>query len=243
MTNSKSRSPILAMTVLAIIATMLVSSSLLVSSADAKKSNDDDKDEFSKLFGKSNDKEKDKDKKPNKDPQGDSPLVDFDIKDYGFKGKNAFVEIYGVAGRTLAPHEDEAIGYVINIITRSGEEQTWAVDSHERQHGGSNTGAEWHAQRVFLTDDPATIEVDAKCLNGVDHVTPATMDGNRAVFEDMKAKGADRINAKRITSSATVLLKLQVDDPDAPLPPGIDCIAKVTQVFDTADLSNRERGD
>ena len=56
MTNSKSRSPILAMTVLAIIATMLVSSSLLVSSADAKKSNDDDKDEFSKLFGKSNDK-------------------------------------------------------------------------------------------------------------------------------------------------------------------------------------------
>lgn len=196
---------------------------------------DDDKKEFSKLFGKNKDKEKDKDKKPKKDPKGDSPFLDLDIKDYGFKGKDAYVEVYGTAGGTLG-EENEAIGYVLNIITKSGEEQTWAVDSHERQHGDTGTGEEWHGHRVHLTDNPATPETDATCLNEVDEVTHAMMKGNKAIFEDMKGKD---IKAKRITSAATVRLQLQVDDPDNP-PPGTPCIALVIEVYDTADLTKRD---
>ncbi|MEM3159202.1 MAG: hypothetical protein QXJ74_00285 [Nitrososphaera sp.] len=217
---------------------------------DKERDNDDDDDdkekkkEFSRLFGKNKDKEKDKDKKPKVDPKGDSPFLDLDIKDYGFKGKDAYVEVYGTAGGTLGEH-DEAIGYVLNIITRSGEEQTWAVDSHEIQHGDTGTGSAWHGHRVHLTDNPATPEVDATCLNEVDQVTHAMMKGKRAIFEDMKVKskkGVEGIDAKKITSAATVRLQLQVDDPDNP-PPGTTCIALVVQVYDTADLTKRERND
>lgn len=210
-----------------------------------KERDDDDKEkerEFSRLFGKNSDKEKDKDKKPKVDPKGDSPFLDLDIKDYGFKGKDAYIEVYGTAGGTLGEH-DEAIGYVLNIITRSGEEQTWAVDSHEIQHGDTGTGEEWHGHRVHLTDNPTTPEVDATCLNEVDQVTHAMMKGKRAIFEDMKVKskrGVEGIDAKKITSAATVRLQLQVDDPDNP-PPGTTCIALVVQVYDTADLTKRER--
>jgi hypothetical protein len=66
------------------------------------------------------------------------------------------------------------------------------------------------------------------------------MDGHKAIFEDMKAKA---INAKKITSAATVLLEVQVDDPDAPLPPDVHCVAKVAWVYDTADLTERKHKD
>jgi hypothetical protein len=227
-----------------VLAALLIATALLLAAPSAglvsiaQADDDDDKErkkEFSRLFGKNNDKEKDKDKKPKKDPKGDSPFLDLDIKDYGFKGKDAYIEVYGTAGGTLG-EADEGIAYVLNIVTKSGEEQTWAVDSHEIQHGDTGTGAEWHAHRVHLTDNPATPEVDATCVNEVDEVTDATMKRGFAIFEDMKGKD---IKAKKILSAATVRLQLQVDDPDNP-PPGTACIALVVEVYDTADLSRRE---
>lgn len=222
-----------------LIATALVLAAPSVGLVGVVQADDSDDEqgtkEFSRLFGKNEDKEKDKNKKPTKDPEGDSPFPDLDIKDYGFEGEDAYVQVYGAAGETLGA-ENEAIAYVLNIITEGGEEQTWAVDSHERQHGDSGTGEEWHGHRVHLTDNLATPELDATCLNEVDEVTHAMMDGDRAIFEDMK--GND-IQAERITSAATVRLQLQVDDPDNP-PPGTPCIALVVQVYDTADLTKRE---
>ncbi len=233
------RTKVLAALLIATALLLAAPSAGLVSVVQADSDDDDDdkekKKEFSRLFGKNKDKEKDKDKKPKVDPEGDSPFPDLDIKDYGFKGKDAFIKVYGTAGGTLGEH-DEAIAYVLNIITKSGEEQTWAVDSHEIQHGDTSTGSAWHGQQVFLTDNPATPEEDATCLNGVEHVTPATVGGKRAIFEDMKGKD---IKAKKITSAATVRLQILVDDPDNP-PPETTCIALVAQVYDTADLTKRD---
>ena len=178
---------------------------------------------------------------PRDDPRGDSPLLDLDIKDYGFEAKNAFIEVYGEAGGTVGAH-DEAIAYVLEIITKEGEAQTWAIDSHEKQHGNSGTGEEWHAHRIHLTDNPNVPGPDISCLNEVDHVTHAMMDGSRVMFEDMKVKsknGIEGISAKTVTSASTVRLQVLVDDPDNP-PVGTACIAQVLQVFDSADLDEKK---
>lgn len=211
--------------------------------------NDDEKREFSRLFGNNHDDD-DKSKNPKKDPRGDAKdpdgntIPNLDIRNYGFDNKDAFIEVYGTAGATLPAHHMDAIAYVLNIVTRSGEAQIWAVDSHEAQHGGStDPSTMWHAHRVHLTDDPDTPEVDSSCLNEVEHVTHAMMDDHKAIFENMKAKGVGAINAKKITSAATVLLEVQVDDPDAPLPPDVHCVAKVAWVYDTADLTERKHKD
>lgn len=239
-----------------LLAAFAVPSTGLVGIAQAKQSgnenNDDDDDkaqennrkEFSKLFGNSSNDNDDKDRKPKADPQGDSPFVDLDIGDYGFQGKDAFIEVYGTAGGTVGEH-DEAIAYVLAIVTKGGEPQTWAIDSHEKQHGDTHTGSEWHAHRVHLTDDPASPGVDANCLNEVDQVTHAMMDGHRVIFENMKSKGkngVEGVSAKKITSAATVRLLVLVDDPDNP-PAGTACIARVMQAYDTADLTKREHND
>jgi hypothetical protein len=190
-------------------------------------------------------------KKQKVDPEGDTApeemfedLSDLDIKSYDFKGKNAYIEVYGTAGGTIAEHEDEgfghAIAYVLTIVTRSGEEQTWAIDSHEAQHGGStDPSTTWHAHKVVLGDSPRTPDVveGSDCLNEVDHVTTAMVDGDRMIFEDMKVKtkkGVEGVEAKRLLSAATVLLEVQVEDPDNP--GDAPCVAKVVHVFDTAEL-------
>jgi hypothetical protein len=193
------------------------------------------------LVGIAQAKQPDDDKdRPKVDPAGDSPLADLDIKDYGFKNKNAYIEVYGKAGGTVGAHS-EAIAYMLNIVTRSGEAQTWAIDSHDIQHGSVGVGSAWHAHRVHLTDNPAVPGPDSTCLNEVDQVTHATMDGNRVIFEDMKVKtkhGVEGISAKTITSAATVRLQTLVDDHDNP-PAGTPCIAQVIQVYDTANLSEK----
>jgi hypothetical protein len=179
-------------------------------------------------------------------------LSDLDIKGYGFGKKsdkmNAYIEVYGIAGGTKAEHDmheegDEghgyAIAYVIEVITKHGI-QTWAIDSHEAQHG-TGVGDEWHAHKVVLGDNVDTPAVEGPaCLNEVDHVTHAMMEGNRVIFEHMKMKtknGFEGIDAKGIISAKTVLLQLQVEDPDAPRDPLVNpCIALVRQVFDEADI-------
>jgi hypothetical protein len=133
----------------------------------------------------------------------------------------------------------DAIAYVLNIVTKTGENQIWAIDSHEAQHGTSgDPSTMWHAHRVHLTDNPATEEVDATCLNEVEHVTHAMMVGNKAIFENMKGKEST-VNAKEITSAATVRLEVQVEDPDNP-PLGTACIALVAEVYDVAELSESQ---
>jgi hypothetical protein len=179
-------------------------------------------------------------------------LSDLDIKNYGFGKKgdkmNAYMEVYGVPGGTKANHDmheegDEghgyAIAYAITVNTKHGIE-TWAIDSHEAQHGGGE-GDEWHAHKVVLGDNPDSTAVEGdNCLNEVDHVTHAMMDGNKIIFEDMKVKtknGVEGIDAKSIISAKTVLLQLQVEDPDAERDPEVNpCIALVRQVFDSAEL-------
>jgi hypothetical protein len=63
-------------------------------------------------------------------------------------------------------------------------------------------------------------------------------DGNRMIFEDMKVQSnsgeVESVKAKAILSAATVLLEVQVEDPDNP--GDAPCVAKVVHVFDTADL-------
>jgi hypothetical protein len=171
------------------------------------------------------------------DAEGDSPFADLDIKSYGFKGKNAYIEVYGTAGDTFPEDEHHGIAYVLNIVTTRGEEQTWAVDSHEAQHGTSDDPSTmWHAHRVHLTEHPETGEMT--CLNEVDEVTHAMMDGNRAIFEEFKVRterGTAAVVVKEITSALTVELRVLVEDPDNP-PEGTPCIAEVSDVFDSAEL-------
>lgn len=192
-------------------------------------------------------------KKQKVDAQGDTDahehfpsLIDLDIKDYGFDKKNAYIEVYGTAGETVAEHDPEeegfghAIAYVLQIVTKSGENQTWAIDSHEAQHGGStDPSTTWHAHKVTLGDSPRTPDVveGFDCLNEVDHVTHAMVEGNRMIFEDMKVKtkkGVEGIEAKKILSAATVLLEVQVEDPDDP--GDAPCVALVVHQFDAAKL-------
>jgi hypothetical protein len=242
----------LALATILLLSTFTVPSIGMVGFAAAKSDDrgDEDKEEFSRLI-RGDDDDRKEDRKPKVDkedaknlkkagPKEKRNLNDLDIKSYGFDGTDAFIEVYGTAGGTtnFIPEEHhDVIAYVIDIVTEDGDKETWAVDSHEAEHGESGPGEEWHAHKVHLTDDPATHKKDATCLNEVDHVTHAMMDGHKVIFEGMKSEDID---ADRITSAATVLLELQVEDPDDP-PEGTPCIAKVVHVFDTADLDKRER--
>jgi hypothetical protein len=175
------------------------------------------------------------------DPQGDgldqqgNPVPDLDIKKYGIAGKRAYIQVYGTAGGTLADH-DHAIAYVINVITAKDELQTWAIDSHEKQHGDTNTGEEWHAHRVHLGDNPNTIDVEPLgCVNEVDQVNHATVEDKRVWFENMVVRGdsgdLETVDVVGITSALTVELHVLVDDPDNP--GDAPCIAEVSWVFDS----------
>jgi hypothetical protein len=164
-------------------------------------------------------------------------VPDLDIKMAGFAGSRAYIQVYGTAGGTVADHE-HAIAYVLTVVTDSKEVQAWAIDSHEKQHGDSGTGSEWHAHRVHLGDNPNTTTVErAGCVNEVDQVNHAMMDGNRVYFENMVVKGAngnpETVKAVEITSALTVELHVLVDDPDNP-PAGTACIAEVSWLFDAA---------
>lgn len=164
-------------------------------------------------------------------------VPDLDIKMAGFAGSRAYIQVYGTAGGTVADHE-HAIAYVVAVITDSGEAQTWAIDSHEKQHGDSGTGSAWHAHRVHLGDNPHTAAVEyAGCVNEVDQVNHAMMDGNRVYFENMVVKGSngnpETVKAVEITAALTVELHVLVDDPDNP-PAGTPCIAEVSWLFDAA---------
>ncbi|WP_415280965.1 hypothetical protein [Candidatus Nitrososphaera sp. FF02] len=182
-----------------------------------------------------------------KDAKSDTQYADLDIKAFGFSGKKAYIEVYGNAGETHGddvPFVDDdghgsAIAYVITIRTDTNEVQNWAIDSHEAQHGDSGVGVDWHGHRVHLGDNPDTTDVEpANCVNEVDQVVHATMKNKKAIFEDMKVRGnsgeLENVNAVEILSAQTVLLDVEVADPDNP-PAGTLCLALVADTFDTAN--------
>jgi hypothetical protein len=164
----------------------------------------------------------------------DDDLANLDIHKYGFAGARAYLQVWGTAGGTLPEHDEEeegfghAIAYVINVVTSSGEHQTWAIDSHEAQHGSVGVGEAWHGHRVV---------VEGNCLNEVDQVTSATVKNKHVWFDNMVVRGKsgnlETVDVVEITSAATVLLQVMVADPDNP-PEGTPCIALVDHVFDTA---------
>lgn len=157
---------------------------------------------------------------PATDPQGDSPLIDFDIRGYGFAGDDVIVQVYGKAGNTLPPVESQGYAYV--IVTDDG---VWAIDSHERQHSTTKQGVDWHAHRVHLGDNPNTPGIEGEnCVNEVDEVLHAIVKGDKVTFVDTNITIVDLV--------LTVELTLQVEDPDNP-PEGTPCIALVTDTFDT----------
>lgn len=177
------------------------------------------------------------------DPKGETEFTDLDIKGYGFSGKKAYIEVYGEAGATHGddvPYPDDdghgtAIAYVVAIKTDAGESQTWAIDSHEAQHSDTGVGINWHGHRVHLGDNPETDATEpANCVNEVDQVVHATMKNNKAIFEEMKVRGnngdLESVNAVEILGAQTVLLNVQVADPDHP--GDAPCIALVAQAFD-----------
>src|SRR3990172_11907719 len=73
------------------------------------------------------------------DPKNDVnelDLPDFDIMSFGFSDSTPYIQVYGLAGRTIEiehePHEGEAekvLAYVID--TNSG---AWAIDFHSFDH-------------------------------------------------------------------------------------------------------------
>lgn len=164
----------------------------------------------------------------------DDDLANLDIHKYGFAGQRAYLQVWGTAGGTLPEHEEgeegfgHAIAYVINVVTASGEHQTWAIDSHEAQHGSVGVGEAWHGHRVV---------VEGNCLNEVDQVTSATVENKHVWFDNMVVRGnsgnPETVAIIEITGAATVLLQVMVADPDNP-PEGTPCIALVDHTFDTA---------
>lgn len=164
----------------------------------------------------------------------DDDLANLDIHKYGFAGQRAYLQVWGTAGGTLSEREEgeegfgHAIAYVINVVTASGEHPTWAIDSHEAQHGSVGVGEAWHGHRVV---------VEGNCLNEVDQVTSATVENKHVWFDNMVVRGnsgnPETVAIMEITGAATVLLQVMVADPDNP-PEGTACIALVDHTLDTA---------
>ena len=131
------------------------------------------------------------------------------------------------AGRTFAfcsPHCRERFRSEPERYAERAKENKNAL--HELASVG--VGEAWHGHRVV---------VEGNCLNEVDQVTTATVENKHVWFDNMVVRGksgnSETVDAVEITGAATVLLDVQVADPDNP-PEGTECIALVAHAFDTA---------
>jgi hypothetical protein len=155
---------------------------------------------------------------PKQDPVGDSPILDFDIKSYFIDSNgNPNLQLHGKAGQTVPEGMHDVYAYV--IVTDTG---IYAADSHEAQHADDEQVANkaWHGHKV---------EVDSSgCLTEIGSFkSHAKLAGSNVKIEDT--------GASKIIMAQTVMLEIQVEDPDNP-PEGVTCIAKIVRVFDTAIL-------
>lgn len=158
------------------------------------------------------------------DEKGDSPLPDFDIKQYFIDDDGALnIQLYGKAGRTLPDGMTSVYAYV--VVTDDG---IYATDSHEAQHaeseGETTTNKAWHGHKVTIKENGGPNGRD--CL-----VEIGALDAeSRMAGSNVKIVGA---SATRIDMVITTELVLLVEDPDD-VPEG-ECVAEVVETpFDVA---------
>lgn len=152
------------------------------------------------------------------DPQGDSPILDFDIKSYFIDSSgNLNLQVYGLAGRTLPAGSHDVYAYV--IVTDNG---IYASDSHEAQHADDEQVANkaWHGHKVVVDENGCLTEIGS-------FKSQAKMAGSNV---KITATGATKILAAQ-----TVMLELLVENPDK-VEEGT-CIARIHEIFDVAVLS------
>jgi hypothetical protein len=158
------------------------------------------------------------------DDKDDSPLKDFDIKDYRLSGNgDAVITLYGKAGRTVPEGMTNVYAYV--VITDKG---IFATDSHEAQHaeseGETTANKAWHGHKVTIEENAGPNGRD--CLTEIgSFASTARMSGKHVIITDVNAE---------IESAMTLRLELLVEDPDT-VPEG-ECIAEVAVIFDEASL-------
>jgi hypothetical protein len=152
------------------------------------------------------------------DPEGDSPLVDFDIKQAFIDSDGSLnIMVYGMAGETIPTAMHDAYAYV--AVTDNG---IYAADSHEAQHADDEQVADkaWHGHKVTVDQSGCITEIGS-------FKSHAKLAGNNVKIEDSQAT--------KILTTMTVRIEILVEDPDNP-PPDATCIAKIVEVFDAAAL-------
>jgi hypothetical protein len=154
------------------------------------------------------------------DPEGDSPLVDFDIKQAFIDSDgNLDIMVYGTAGATVPTTMTDVYAYA--VVTDTG---IYATDSHEAQHADDEQVANkaWHGHKVIVDENNCLVEIGS-------FGATSKMAGNNVKIV------TEGEHPAKILSTLTLRLELQVEDPDNP-PEGVTCIAKIVEVFDAAAL-------
>lgn len=149
------------------------------------------------------------------DPQGDSPLVDFDIKQAFIDSDGSLnLMVYGTAGNTLPAAMHDAYAYV--VVTDDG---IYVADSHEAQHADDEQVANkaWHGHKVVVSETGCVTEIGS-------FMSHAKLAGSNVKITDA--------HATKILAALTVQLEILVEDPDNP--GDAPCIAQLVQVFDSA---------
>jgi hypothetical protein len=163
------------------------------------------------------------------DPRGDVVEIDsadFDIMAFGFSGNTPYIQVYGLAGRTIEiedqledPEEHEGhagekvLAYVID--TNNGK---WAIDFHSFDHDPDEPNErQWHGQHVDV-QSPECVRVDST-------ESKAKMAGSRVFFEE--TSGVDTINGAQ-----TMVLEIIVDPHEDP---NAACHARLLHEFDNTN--------
>jgi hypothetical protein len=158
------------------------------------------------------------------DEKGDSPLPDFDIKQYFIDDDGALnIQLYGKAGRTLPEGMTSVYAYV--VFTNDG---IYATDSHEAQHaeseGETTANKAWHGHKVEIAVGGGPNGRD--CL-----IEIGALDAeSRMAGSNVKIIGASATEIDMVVTTELILL---VEDPDN-VPEG-ECVAEVAEEpFDVA---------
>lgn len=171
---------------------------------------------------------------PHFDDKGDSPLADFDIKQYFIDDDGALnIQLYGKAGRTLPDGMTSVYAYV--IFTNDG---IYATDSHEAQHaeseGETTANKAWHGHRVEIAAGGGPNGRD--CL-----IEIGSLDAeSRMAGSNVKIIGASATEITMVMTTELVLVHPEL--PPDEVPEG-ECVAEVVEKpFDVAP-ELRQNGD
>jgi hypothetical protein len=91
-------------------------------------------------------------------------LQDFDIRNFGFSGKNPYIQVYCLAGRTLATEEEQIFANL--FYTKTG---FWAANNHGFGHENpeGDEGNKWHSEQIFLNADGCLTAADNESENRI----------------------------------------------------------------------------